>query len=173
MCTILLFRRVIKLILFAGLSLVITFSANAQEINNESNIDWLSYNEAKKLAYNNEKKMMLFMEADWCSVCKRMKREVFPDKEIQYLLNENFYIVTIDIESDKKMVFQKENITQKAFSKQMNLFATPTFIFLDFDESVIGSNPGFMDENELIQLLEFIYSDAYKSKSFADFQNNF
>ncbi|MEX0843962.1 MAG: thioredoxin fold domain-containing protein [Balneolaceae bacterium] len=136
-------------------------------------LEWHEYEEAVELAEKNEKTIMLFMEADWCSVCKRMKREVFPDKEIQYLLNENFYIVSIDIESGKNMLYQQENITQKAFSKQMNLFATPTFIFLDFDETVIGSKPGFMDKNELKQLLEFIYSDAYKSKSFADFQNNF
>lgn len=134
--------------------------------NAASQIDWIDYENAATLAKNNNQKILLFMEADWCSVCKRMKREVFPDEQIQTLINDYFLPVRIDIESENKIVFDGKETTKKKLSKDLGVYATPTIILLEENESVIGNNIGFSDVNDFKRLLTFIYKEEYLHSEF-------
>lgn len=60
-------------------------------------------------------------------------------------------------------------MSQIEFSKNMKLYATPTFIFLNHDESVIGNKPGFIDTKELADLLRYVHTDAYLTQSYQEF----
>ncbi|MDX1640801.1 MAG: thioredoxin fold domain-containing protein [Balneolaceae bacterium] len=131
-----------------------------------SQIDWVSYEKAITLAQNHNQKVLLFMEADWCSVCKRMKREVFPDKEIKTLMNDHFLPVRIDIESEDKILFQGREISKKNLAKDLGIYGTPTIIFLEENESVIGNNVGFMNTDNFKRLLTFIYQEEYLHSNF-------
>lgn len=142
----------------------------AQENRNSS--PWVSFNEMAEMNQNQPKKIMLFMEADWCSVCKRMKREVFPDSTIQALLREKFYPVRIDIESEEQIQFADEQVTKKELSKEFGIRGTPTIIFLNHDFSVIGNSVGFSGREEFITLLHFIGDDKYNHMSFDEFIQN-
>ncbi len=158
-----------KIMPFLILTIFSVHTLNAQEAEDRTNMQWYGFDEATELAVEHQKKVMLFMEADWCTVCKRMKREVFPKPEVQELLSQYFYPVRVDIESEEVITYQGETMSELAFSKNMNLYATPTFIFLDDDGSVIGNIPGFIGTKKLISLLQFIHTDAYKDQTFEEF----
>lgn len=160
---------VMKIMSVLILTLFSVHTLNAQEADDRTNMQWYGFDEAKELAAKHQKKVMLFMEADWCTVCMRMKREVFPKPEVQELLSQYFYPVRVDIESKEKITYQGETMSEMAFSKNMNLYATPTFIFLDDDGIVIGNIPGFIYPTEMISLLQFIHTGAYKDQSFEEF----
>lgn len=144
-----------------------TIDLKAQESIDSS--PWVPFDEMVESNQNQPKKIMLFMEADWCSVCKQMKREVFPDPAIQTLLNSYFYPVRIDIESDEEIQFSDERISKKELSKEFGIRGTPTIIFLDHDYSVIGNKVGYSDRDEFTALLKFISEEEYNHASFEEY----
>lgn len=133
---------------------------------------WVSFDEMVESNQNQPKKIMLFMEAEWCGICKRMKREVFPDPTIQTLLNDHFYPIRVDIESEEQIQFADERVTKKALSKEFGIRGTPTVIFLDTDYSVIGNKVGFSDRDEFTALLKFISEEEYNQASFEEYMQN-
>jgi thioredoxin-related protein len=153
----------IILFLIANISLSGDVWSQQRNADKESqNIDWLEFEKALSMAEDDSMKVMLFMEADWCTLCKKMKKEVFPNPEIQATLKEKFHSVRINIESEDTIVFRGVEQSKKELSKDFGLYATPTFIFLSSDKSVIGNKPGYMDKNEFLELLQFVANGDYK-----------
>lgn len=150
--------------LAAGYLMCVSVDTVAQD--RKSDINWLSLETAVTMAEENPKKIMLFMEADWCALCKKMKREVFPVSEIQQKIDSSFYAVRIDIESEEIVVFKGQEWTKKELSQDFGLYATPTFIFLESDQSVIGNKVGFMEKEEFLDLLSFIADEKYVNSEF-------
>jgi protein disulfide-isomerase len=132
-------------------------------------LPWLTYEEALQVAEKEDGDIMLFMEADWCSVCKRMKREVFSQAEVQKAIDAGFSPVLINIDSKEELRFKGEATTKMDFSKRIEVQATPTFIFLNHEEEVIGSIRGFLNSSDFIGLLDYVRSDSYHKKTFEDF----
>lgn len=155
---------------FLALYFVVPISVSGQQADQSS--IWVTYDRMVESNQDQPKKIMLFMEADWCGVCKRMKREVFPDPAIQTLLNDHFYPVRIDIESDEEIQFSDERVTKIELSKQFGIRGTPTIIFLESDFSVIGSSVGFSDTEEFTNLLQFINGEEYRDSSFKEYLQN-
>lgn len=150
----------VKLICIAFLALVFTSVGAAQSI------DWISLIEAQKLAAQQNKKVMVFAEADWCPYCKRMHKEVFPDKSVQDSLKKYFYAVRLDVESYKKVTFNGRTFTQQSLSGKFRVSATPTTIFLDSDGNILGTQPGFLRSDIFDKLLAYVGAEQFRKQSF-------
>ncbi len=147
-------------------------TAYAQNEIVEDLYEWKTMEEAQKLADENSKKVVVYANASWCTYCKKMESEVFTSKKVQQETAENFYPVWVDIESDEKMIFRGEEITQMQFAQAMRITGTPTFVFLGPDGEIIAGQPGFIPEEMYLQMLDFIGSDAYLKQSFGEFVEN-
>lgn len=157
------------------ISLVLCFLITAgsdyllsQNVSDRS-IEWLELEKAQELARENSGHVFIFTEAEWCSFCKKMKREIFPVEEVQDLLEANYYPVKIDIESDERLVFNGEQMTQRQFSRSMRISATPTMIFLNGSGDVMGVQPGYLPERTFKALLEYVVSDRYGRVDFEQY----
>lgn len=148
---------------------IISAPANAQSTSEPDTLQWYEFEEVTDLE-DDSRPILLFMEAEWCGICKQMHREVFTDSSITQYLNDHFYPVKMDIESDAQISFKGKSMTQKSFSMQMKLQATPTMIFLRPNHTVIGSKPGFADVKELNMLLDYIASNAWEEMTMREFQ---
>ncbi|MDZ7807266.1 MAG: thioredoxin fold domain-containing protein [Gracilimonas sp.] len=159
-----------QLSLFTILMVQIVFvpEMNAQAPG-DSGVAWVSYTEATENAESDQKTLMLFLEAEWCTVCKRMHREVFTDESVIEALNTHFYPVRLDIESNDKIQVKGKKISIKEFSKKIGVYGTPTILFLDEEEDIIGNFVGYSDEKDLLKLLNYIESEAYLSESMEGF----
>jgi len=133
-------------------------------------ITWYALNKAQQLARENNKKVLVMAEASWCSYCKRMKSEVFPQAAVQKTMNHYFYPVKIDIESSAAVIFNGKKTSQEQFSREMGVSGTPTFIFIDKNGSVIGAQPGYMPGNVYSKLLAYVGSGAYNKVSFKNYE---
>lgn len=162
-------NKIVRAVIFVLFIQLAGFSLFAQTTE-QKGINWFNFEEASELAMENDKPILLFLEAEWCGVCKRMHREIFTDKAIKEQLTNHFNPVRIDIESQKTFMYKGEEISHKAFSKQLNLQATPTTFFLQPDHSVIGNKPGYMNVSELLVLLKYIHSDAWKQTTFEQYE---
>lgn len=133
-------------------------------------LNWSDFNSAVTSSDDNDETLFLFFEAEWCGFCKQMRSEVFPQDSIQDKIGEGFVPVAIDIESEEKIVYQGQEMSQKSFSHHMRIDATPTIMFMSREGEVIGRYRGFADVKELKLLLEYIRGGEVKNLSFAEYK---
>ncbi len=143
----------LKFILFILVSGVLVSPIYGQQT------DWISLSEAQKLAAEQDKKVFIFAEADWCGYCRKMHKEVFPTQTVQDSLSKYFYPVRLDIESDKKIVFNGNEFTERSLSEQFRVSQVPTLVFLDSEGNVLGVQPGYLPTNIFDKLLAFVGDD--------------
>lgn len=161
-----------KQILLTLLFVTTSVNAFAQTEELTGVFEWREMGEAIKLAAENDKKVLVYANAVWCTYCKKMEKEVFSQKEVQQATNDDFYSVWIDIESEEELDFRGEKMSQIQFARIMRVTGTPTFIFFDSEGEIIAGQPGFIPEDLYLQILEFVGSDAYVEQSFGEFSGN-
>ncbi|MCW9708775.1 thioredoxin family protein [Fodinibius salsisoli] len=161
-------NRIIVVALVTLLGITMTTSAQ----NSDIDIDWYEMEEAQKLARANDKKVLVFAEASWCTICKKVKREIFPNKDIRQTMSAYYYPVKIDIESDELLRFNGEEMTQEQFGRQMRVTGTPTFLFIDKEGSVIGAQPGFIPRDVYKSLMIYVGTDAHHEMEFEQYLDN-
>lgn len=156
---------------FASLTAITAIAQDTVEDSSQTDTKWYKMADAQKLAQENDRKVLIFAEASWCSYCKRMKQEVFPEADIQKTTTTYFYPVKVDIESVQLLEFNGEEMTEMQFSRQMRVSGTPTFFFIDEEGTVIGAQPGFIPKDTYKALLSYIGTETYNQVEFKDYLN--
>jgi len=136
----------------------------------QSGPDWLTLDEGQTLVTANEKILFIFFEAEWCSICKRMKKKVFPNADVLVALNEGFVPVSIDLDSKLPISFNGEDYTERSFSQAMQVEATPTLVFTDDQGNILGGTSGYFDPERFLLLLDYVKTDAFMEMEFTDFE---
>lgn len=134
--------------------------------------EWHELGKAQQLAAENDKKVLVYANARWCTYCKKMEKEVFTQEEVQKKTNEHFYSVWVDIESEDSLSFRGQQLTQQQFARVMRVTGTPTFIFFDEEGEIIAGQPGYIPEDLYLKILDFVGSNAYLDQSFGEFSGN-
>ena len=52
-----------------------------------------------------KKHVVVFIHTDWCKFCQQMERTTFTDESVISKLNDHFYYVSFDAESQQKITF--------------------------------------------------------------------
>ena len=107
-------KNLISLITFISLLFIATISVNGQS--NEK-INWISFNQLNDSLKVNPKKVFVGFYADWCLYCKEMDRTTFQDDDVIKELNENYYAVKMDIETEEKITFGNQTFVNKRVKK--------------------------------------------------------
>ncbi|MDR9418051.1 thioredoxin family protein [Gracilimonas sp.] len=145
-------------------------STEEQQVNAKELFDWVSMEEAQKLAGEHDKKVLVYINATWCGYCKKMEREVFTVEKVQEKTEEHFYPVWIDIDvEDEFLTFRGRELSQREFAGAMRATGTPTFIFIDSEGEIIAGQPGFIPEEMYVQILDYVGTNAYQDQSFSEF----
>lgn len=135
----------------------------------DTGVKWYELEEAQVLAKENNKKVLVYAEASWCSYCKKMEQQVLSKSDVQRDMAQYFYPVRVDIESDQKLRYNGEEMTQQAFARRMRVSGTPTFIFIDQGGSVLGAQPGFIPKDIYQSLLTYIGTDTHEKIGFKEY----
>ena len=101
--------------------------------------DWNSV-----LAQAEKEDKLVFVDAYtvWCGPCKKMAREVFPQKDVGAFYNEKFINVQIDMEKGEGLTI----------AKTYNVNVYPTLLFIDAEGALIHRSAGYKDSPEFIEL---------------------
>ena len=132
-------------------------------------IPWTPLGEAQEQARVEGKTLFVFVEAAWCSLCKRMKRDALPRDDVRSLLADRYVAVTIDLDSQNEVSFNGKRSTERVFARTMNVQATPTMIFVGPDGSVLGTYAGYVDQDRFHELLRYVVSDVFGDISFDEY----
>lgn len=155
-----------KYLIFAVSILCLTAFSS---ISSTENISWYNLKEAQQLAKEDGKKVLIYAEASWCGYCQKMEKEVFPKQEIIDAMAQYYYPVRVDIESDNRIEFNGEVLTESQFARKYRVQGTPTTFFVDQSGKILGAQPGFIEAEIFVNLLTFVGTDAYQSLSFEEY----
>ena len=141
------------------------------------------WSELEKLQKKNPKKVLVNFGAEFCNSCKVMKATSFIDTSIANYINKNFYLVNFDVQRTDTIIFKGE----KTFNTPVGgfpmhtlgiklsngRFSLPTLVALDEQLTTIDALNFYQSPERLKPILHFFASNAYKSKTFNDFMQEY
>lgn len=120
-----------------------------------------------------KKGILLMFEQEDCPWCHRMKETILNQSEVQDYFKKHFLIYSIDIKNDLAMVdFKGKETTEKAFSAENRVRATPVFLFFDLDGNPMYRFTGVAkDPREFLLLGRYVVEGSYKTIPFNVYKN--
>lgn len=126
-----------------------------------------SFEEAEKLAIDNPKPFVVFVQTSWCKYCKIMENTTLKNPKIITILNTNFYFISFDAEEKATITFNnhifkfKPNGRNTGIHELATALATinsqvvyPTVTILLSDYSIIYQKHSFQNDEELLNILQ-------------------
>ncbi len=150
----------------------LVLNANGSSNNSTSDNKTKSFEEILKLAQKDKKKVVIQVYADWCSWCKKMEKETFPNSEVQKELQRNFYLYRLNGESSETIEYDGRKWTKAEFTKAFGIRGFPSTIFLNFNSKPITVLPGYVDAKAFASILKFIGDDLYTKMTFEEYMKS-
>ncbi len=146
----------------------------------QDEVKWYSFEDGMKLANKKHKCVIVDIYTDWCGWCKKMDNETFKDPKVVAYLNEKFVAIKFNAEGKEPVAFngniysnpnpgKARSTHQLAIALAGSKLAYPTYIYLDSKGKNITGTQGYSQPEDLLPLLQYIGSDAYKSKTWKEF----
>jgi len=143
-------------------------------------VKWFSFEDGMKLANKKHKYVIVDIYTDWCGWCKKMDNETFRDPKIVAYLNEHFVAIKLNAEGKETIAFngniysnpnpsKPRSTHQLAIALAGSKLAYPTYSYLDSKGKTITLTQGYSQPEDLLPLLQYIGSDAYKTKTWKEF----
>ncbi|HHJ50187.1 MAG TPA: DUF255 domain-containing protein [Phaeodactylibacter sp.] len=142
-------------------------------------IHWMSLEEMEKALKKEKRKVLIVLYTDWCGWCKRLERETLQNPEIAAYINEHYYAVRFNAEQRKEQIFKnkkyefvqagRRGYNQLAYELTRGKLSYPTCVFLDENEELIQSIPGYKSAQDFRHIITFFGEDYYKKMSWDTF----
>ena len=131
---------------------------------------FLAYDDGLKQAKITGKKLFLYFGRYGCGWCDKTNRETFSDPGIKKLYTKNYILIYVDAESGDRLTLPGgERITEMELGTRLNVFATPMFVYLESDGTLIFKAPAYKTVKDFTDLDKYIQSNHYKTKSLSQF----
>lgn len=173
-----------------GFGLIYSFTMKSEssplinsEHQQESNVKWMTYEEAVAASKENPKKIFIDIYTDWCGWCKKMDRETFQKPAIAKYLNENFYPVKFNAEQKESINFAghtfnfvpngKRGYHELAAALLEGKMSYPTVVFMNEEFKLLQRIPGYLDENTFDMILHYLAEEHYTKTPWTDFQKKY
>jgi thioredoxin-related protein len=116
--------------------------------------------------------LLLMYETEACPFCRRMRREVLSRQDVQDYFRKHFAAFAIDILGDVAITnFAGRETTEKRWSREQRIRATPTFIFIGLDGREMARHTGaLVTGEEFLQLGRYVAEGHYRRQTFEQFR---
>lgn len=125
-----------------------------------------SMDEAQRLANETGKKVLVDVYTVWCGYCRKMAAETYPSQAVKDAVEEHFYVVRLNAESEKPILFNGDEFTEAELAAAFGVSSFPTTIFVSTQGEPLGIQPGFMDASMFSSIIGFVGSDAFRNESY-------
>ena len=118
------------------------------------------------------KRLMVIIEQRGCIYCKKMHEEVFPTKEIANYINENYFVVQVNMFGDVEVTdFDGAAMPEKDIVKKWGLLFTPTILFFPSEvgddvsaqSTAVAMMPGAFGKYTTFNMLNWVIEEGYNS----------
>ena len=156
-------------LLIGGFTLSAQSASKSLKVEKSGKINWVTLEEAQELNKTTPKKIIVDLYTDWCGPCKMMERQTFTDPDLIKYINENFYAVKFNAESQapvtfKGKVYSNPNFDSSRSSRQRNaahqythttgLRGYPTLIVYSPEVEIIDRIVGFQRAPQVMRALK-------------------
>ena len=138
-----------------------------------------SITEVEKLQKKKPKKVLVNINSGFCNSCKVMEKTTYVDSSIASYINDNFYLVNFNAETNDTIVFKNEKYFKSAVNGfplhnlslklTANRFSLPALCLLDEELNPIDVLNFYQSPEHIKPILVFIADNAYKTKNFTEF----
>ncbi len=146
------------------LSFFLCTCVSAQEA---ESVHWLSFEQLEDSLAVQPKKVFIDFYTDWCVYCRKMDRVVFTKAEVIELLNEEYYAVRFNAESDAVVSFSGRQLINDQIGQSRTplhqvaqllalrdgQFTAPSLVILDETFSIRSRHFEYLDSKRLLKAL--------------------
>ena len=137
----------------AFIVLVAALAASPAGARQHSGLDWMPLEEAVARADSSGRAILVFVSAPWCGPCHRLEEETFTDPVVRETLAAfELARLTFD-EKDRRQRIGRYRLPEAAWAERLGATATPTFVFMRSDLSILGRQQGYLPAEGLLPLL--------------------
>ncbi|TYB31460.1 MAG: thioredoxin family protein [Candidatus Mcinerneyibacterium aminivorans] len=154
-------KKILALILF----FIFIFSYISAEVN------WIDYNKSREISKKQNKTILLYFYSTNCPYCQKMEDEIFADKSISGIINENFIPVKINLQKNETIDKGGQFETTLELARHYQVRGTPNTYFIDFENNPLTRVPGFAPPKTFKILLNYIASESYKNIEWKEYYN--
>ena len=165
------------------LIIIFTFSKSPSDFDINSEIDWISFEEAVARTEVNPKMILIDLYTDWCGWCKKMDRDTYSRKEIVSYVNEKFYAVKFNAEGSQEVNFRgytfkfvpsgRKGYHELAAALTQNKLSYPTTVFMNEEFQIIQPIPGYLDARSFDVISRYMGDGKYKNIGWEEFQESY
>jgi thioredoxin-related protein len=158
--------QIAVLLIIASL-IVLSTPAHAEP---PDNYPFIKYDAGLKQSQSDHKKIFVYFGRFGCGFCDMTNKQTFSDKALRERFIQHYTLVYADAESgDRINLPSGERITEMELGARLNVYATPVFIYLEPDGTMIYKAPGFKTVKEFIELDGYIHGNHYKTQTLAEY----
>ena len=130
-------------------------------------------------ARGEDKRLMLIFEQRGCIYCTKMHEEVFPTPEIANYIEENYFVVQLNLHGDIEVTdFDGETLSEKQMARKWGILFTPTLMFLPQEvaegaaapQAAVAVMPGAFGKGTTLDMLTWVNEERYALEGDEDFQ---
>ena len=119
------------------------------------------------------KRLAVIIEQRGCIYCQKMHEDVFPVPEIDTLLNDEFYVVQINMFGDVEVTdFDGEALPEKDMIAKWGVLFTPTMMFfpeevgedLTAKDAAVATMPGAFGKGTTLNMLSWVLEKGYEGE---------
>lgn len=165
-------NKLLPIIGVITISFIIVLSSFYSRKPEPAKVNWLTYAEAQKLNAKNPRKIFIDTYTDWCGWCKKMDASTLSHPDIATYLNEKFYAVKLNAESDAATIYKGKSITERELAGRIfkaNSF--PTTVYLDEKENILQPLPGYLEVDILDKILHYYGENFYTKTDWKTFES--
>lgn len=156
--------------ILAFLLLGLTVVPVSHNYSNKHGVNWLTFEQASKLAKEKPKKMLIDVYTDWCGWCKRMDKTTYEDASVIDYINKHYYAVKLNAESSKTVTYNNKSLTEQALAGQVfGVSGYPCTVYLDESLKVLSPVPGYLDVPSFTKINKFFGEDIHKKMSWDEY----
>ncbi|MEJ2180102.1 MAG: thioredoxin fold domain-containing protein [Gammaproteobacteria bacterium] len=131
---------------------------------------FVGYDAGLQQAQEQKKHIFVYFGRHGCGFCAKTNKESFSDPGLKKRYIENYILVYVDAESGNRLTLPTgERITESELGAQLNVFATPIFMYLDMNGEVLFRAPGYKTVKDFVHFDQYIQQGHYKTKSINEF----
>ncbi|GAA3871875.1 thioredoxin family protein [Celeribacter arenosi] len=118
------------------------------------------------------KRLLVMIEQRGCIYCTKMHEEVYPDPEITKMIEDNFFVVQINMFGDVEVVdFDGEVLSEKDAVSKWNVLFTPTNLYFPEEvpegvsavQSAVASVPGAFGRLTTYNMMRWVLDHGYQT----------
>lgn len=152
------------------LLLILLLVSGAAVADPPADYPFISYDAGLQKAQQQKKHIFVYFGRYGCGFCAKTNKESFSDPGLKKRYIENYVLVYVDAESGNRLTLPTgERITESELGAQLNVFATPIFMYLDMNGEVLFRAPGFKTIDDFIHFDQYIQQGHYKTRSINEY----